>query len=101
MNAVWNNLFDFVRRQTSVERWPMNFVEIHPDDAAERRIERGDLLLLPGAAANTTVAGDTNLQPINLRYPFKLGKGEVTRLGSTQVAETMSFAPRNVANPSS
>jgi len=30
--------------------------------------------LFPGSPANAVTPGDTNLQPINLRYNFKLGK---------------------------
>ena len=135
INAVWNNLFDHARRQNSVERWPSNFLEINPDDAAERGIVSGDLLsiesdgirdqvgkttsggftavayvsdivppgitftyfLFPGAAANAVVSADTSLQPLSLRYSFKLGKGTITNLGPSGLADTMSFAPRNLA----
>ncbi|MGI9622417.1 MAG: molybdopterin-dependent oxidoreductase, partial [Acidimicrobiales bacterium] len=135
VNAVWNNMFDFVRRTDSVQRWPMNFLEIHPDDAADRGIERGDLLsienanvldpegndhsgsftavayvsdivppgvtytyfLYPGSPANTVTSADSSANPISLRYNFKLGRGTVTKIGTTDLAESMSFAPRNLA----
>ena len=135
VNALWNNLFDFVRRQTATERWPMNFLEINPADAGERGIANGDLLsiesdnvldqlgwpttggftavaylsdtvptgvtftyfLYPGSAANTVTSADSSLQPLNRRYNFKLGKGRITNLGPSGLAETMSFAPRNIA----
>lgn len=135
VNAVWNNMFDHSRRQNSVERWPSNFLEIHPDDAAARGIVNGDLLsiesdgildqigrktsgsftavaylsdivppgvtftyfLFPGAPANTVVSADTSLQPLSLRYNFKLGKGSISNLGPSGLADSMSFAPRNLA----
>ncbi len=50
----------------------------------------------PGNHANSVVPANTNLQPRNLRYPFKLGKGVVQRLGPTHLKETMSFVPRNI-----
>ena len=135
INAMWNNLFDHSRRQNAAERWPSNFLEIHPDDAAERDINNGDLLsiesdnvrdqlgrattggftavayisdivppgvtmtyfLFPGQPANSVVSADTTLQPLSLRYNFKFGKGTITNLGPSGLADTMSFAPRNLA----
>jgi len=135
INAAWNNFFDHARRQNTVERWPANFLEIHPADAAERGIVNGDLLsiesddvrdqlgrstsggftavayvsdivppgvtftyfLFPGSPANSVVSADTSLQPLSLRYNFKFGKGTITNLGPSGLADTMSFAPRNLA----
>ena len=135
VNALWNNLSDYVRRETSMERWPANFLEIHPDDAAERGIANGDTLsienddvrdqlgrrttggftavayvsdivppgvtftyfLYPGSPSNTITSADSSMQPLNLRYNFKLGKATLTNLGPSGLAETMSFAPRNLA----
>jgi hypothetical protein len=37
------------------------------------------------------------MQPLNLRYNFKLGKATLTNLGPSGLAETMSFASRNLA----
>jgi arsenite oxidase large subunit len=135
INALWNNTFDHSRRQIATERWPMNFLEVNPDDAAAWGVESGDLLsiesdnvldqlgnktkgsftaaayvsdivppgvtftyfLYPGSPANSVVSADTSLQPINLRYNFKLGKGKVTKIGTTDLKDRMSFAPRNLA----
>ncbi len=134
INHVWNNLFDFMRREYSTQRWPMNFLEVNPDDAQRWGIESGDLLsiesdnvidqlggrttgsftavayvadtvppgvtftyfLFPGSPANSVTPGDSNLQPINLRYNFKLGKGRVTKIGTTDLVGRMSFVPRNL-----
>ena len=135
VNHLWNNLSDFTRRPYANQRWPMNFLEIHPADAAERAIESGDLLQIesdrvlnqlgeeirgeftavayvtnevpegvtwayfhyPGSHANAVVSGDTSLQPISLRYNFKLGRGRVSKIGTTDLVGKMSFAPRNLA----
>jgi len=134
VNALWNNMFDYLRREIAIQRWPMNFLEINPEDAAARGLENGDLIsiesdnvidqlgrrttggftavayvsdivppgvtftyfLYPGSPANAVTAGDTNLQPINLRYPFKLGKGRLKKIGTTGLADVMSFVPRNL-----
>ena len=113
----------------------MNFLEIHPDDAAAWGVESGDLLsvesdsvldqlgkrttgsftaaayvsdivppgvtftyfLYPGSPANAATSADRSLQPLSLRYNFKLGKGKVTKIGTTDLKDRMSFAPRNLA----
>ena len=51
----------------------------------------------PGSPANAVVTADADSTPINPRQPFKFGRGRVTRLGSTEYAKVMSFAPRNLA----
>lgn len=134
INAVWNNLFDFARRELTAQRWPMNFLEVNPEDASKWGIESGDLLsiesnnvldqlgnkttgsftavayvadtvppgvtftyfLFPGSPANSVTSGDSSLQPINLRYNFKLGKGRVKKIGTTELVGKMSFIPRNL-----
>ena len=50
----------------------------------------------PKQPANSVVSADTTLQPLSLRYQFKLGRGKITRIGPTELAERMSFAPRNI-----
>ena len=43
INEVWQSGFDdLLRRPYIVQRWPANFLEIHPDDAKARGIESGD-----------------------------------------------------------
>ena len=51
----------------------------------------------PGSPANAVVTADADSTPINPRQPFKFGRGHVVRLGSTDYAKVMSFAPRNLA----
>jgi arsenite oxidase large subunit len=45
-NERWQSGFDDSRRPYIVQRWPENYVEVHPDDAAARGIESGDLLVV-------------------------------------------------------
>jgi arsenite oxidase large subunit len=46
VNEIWQSGFDDAegRRPYIVQRWPFNFMEIHPDDAKARGIETGDLV---------------------------------------------------------
>jgi len=50
----------------------------------------------PGSPGNSVVTGDAASQPINPRQPFKFGRGTVTRIGSTNLADVMPFGPRNL-----
>ncbi len=49
----------------------------------------------PGSPANSVAPGLS--EPINNQYSYKLGKGRLRRLGSSEFSERMSFAPRNIA----
>ncbi len=44
INEIWQSNFDGKRNAYITDRWPHQFVEIHPDDAAPRGIESGDLV---------------------------------------------------------
>jgi hypothetical protein len=52
--------------------------------------------LFPGSPASSVTPVDSSLQPINLRYNFKLGKGRVKKIGTTDLVGKMSFIPRNL-----
>ena len=51
----------------------------------------------PGSPVNAVVTADAASTPINPRQPFKFGRGRIARLGSTDYAKLVSFAPRNLA----
>ncbi len=44
INEIWQTNFDGLRAKYIRDRWPSQFLEIHPDDAAARGIESGDLV---------------------------------------------------------
>ena len=46
INELWQSGYDDKRRAYVNQRWPENFVEIHPDDAKARGIESGDYVML-------------------------------------------------------
>ncbi len=136
VNELWNNLGDQIRMAYHVDRWPVNYIELSPDDATAAGIESGDWVRVwsdrvidqlgelmsaeitalayvtdavpngvlysyfnyPGQPINNLVPADTTLQPINLRYNFKLGRGRVEYLGPSEYKELfrMSFASRNL-----
>ncbi|MBI2553483.1 MAG: molybdopterin-dependent oxidoreductase, partial [Candidatus Rokubacteria bacterium] len=43
INEMWQSGFDDLRRPYIMQRWPYQFLEIHPEDAKPRGIESGDL----------------------------------------------------------
>ena len=46
INEIWQSGFDDVERRPYItQRWPFNFIEIHPDDAKVRGIESGDFIV--------------------------------------------------------
>ncbi|HJO07847.1 MAG TPA: arsenate reductase (azurin) large subunit [Chloroflexota bacterium] len=132
-NRLWQTGFDDVRKPYVIKRFPMNWIEISPGDAAARGIENSDLVEIvnddvltqtggissgsvtavayitdivmdgvtalyfnyPGSPANSVAPGLP--EPINNQYGYKLGKGRLRRLGPSEFAESMSFAPRNLA----
>ncbi len=57
VNHLWNNMSDFTRRAYAIRRWPANFLEIHPDDAAARGIANGDLLRIENDDVADQVGG--------------------------------------------
>jgi arsenite oxidase large subunit len=47
INEIWQSGFDDQQRRPYItQRWPENFVEIHPDDAKSRGIESGDYVMM-------------------------------------------------------
>lgn len=47
INEIWQSGFDDIeRRPYTTQRWPENWVEIHPDDAKKRGIESGDQVMM-------------------------------------------------------
>jgi arsenite oxidase large subunit len=47
INEIWQSGYDDVeRRPYCTQRWPENWVEIHPDDAKARGIESGDQVMM-------------------------------------------------------
>ena len=86
INEIWESGFDdYERRPYTQQRWPMNFVEIHPDDAGKRGIESGDLVAIE--SHRVPIQTDFNLgvksgemwfTGLMKRGHIKLGSGQFT-----------------------
>ena len=46
INELWQSGYDDKRRPYIMQRWPQQFLEIHPQDASARGIESGDLVAI-------------------------------------------------------
>ena len=122
------------RKPHLIQRYPVSFIEISPEDAEAYGIVSGDMVSIesdnvrtqdqqtasgaftatayvtdqvppgvlwsffhyPGSPGNAVVTGDAHTTPQNPRQPFKFGRGKLTRLGSSDLAEKMTFVPRNI-----
>lgn len=58
INELWQSGFDDQKRRPYLrQRWPHNFLEIHPDDAKKRGIESGDMLMVWSDAVPVQTGG--------------------------------------------
>ncbi|MBI4612347.1 MAG: arsenate reductase (azurin) large subunit [Planctomycetes bacterium] len=81
INEVWQSAFDDARRPYIQQRWPEQWVEIHPEDAARLGIESGDrvritnddVLIQTGGFVFTEIPSYTELEKEGL---IRIGKGE-------------------------
>ncbi len=61
INEFWQSGFDDqMRRPYLQQRWPDNFLEMHPDDARTRGIESGDVVRVSNDKIPVEVGGYTN-----------------------------------------
>ncbi len=89
INEIWQSGFDDVERRPYItQRWPENFVEVHPDDAKARGIESGDYVMMYSdrvAAHKDTILGVYNDQ-FQFSELMKRGHIELSKAAVTGVA---------------
>jgi arsenite oxidase large subunit len=89
VNEIWQSGFDDIeRRAYTAQRWPENWVEIHPDDAKKRGIESGDQVMMYSdrvAAFKDTLLG---IDSKNFQFGelMKRGHIELSKAAVTAVA---------------
>ena len=87
-NERWQSGFDDSRRPYIMQRWPENYVELHPDDAAARGIESGDRVMV--FSDRVPSLKETVLGVESSDYTFtgqmEAGNVELTRAAVTGVA---------------
>ena len=98
INERWQSGFDDRRRPYIVQRWPENWVEIHPDDAKKRGIESGDYVMVyservPGQKNTIVGVEGDDFQFSSL---LKNGHIELTEAAITAVAMVTPAIKKNV-----
>ena len=98
INERWQSGFDDRRRPYIVQRWPENWVEIHPDAAKVRGIESGDYVMVysdrvPGH--KHTIIG-VEADDFQFSKLMENGHIELTKAAITAVAMVTTAIKKNV-----
>lgn len=82
VNEIWQTNFDDSRKSFIRDRWPKQWLEIHPDDAAPLGIESGDLVrivnddvLIQTGGFVAVDADDNSYTRLNEAGLIRIGKG--------------------------
>jgi arsenite oxidase large subunit len=87
VNEIWQSLFDDMRKPYIMQRYPMNFVEMSPEDAKARGIANGDIVSLENDEVLNQVSGFYFLRDSDALFTslmknghIKVTKGAVTAM---------------------
>ena len=82
INEIWQSLFDDARRPYIMQRFPENWLEIHPEDAKKRGIESGDRVRIENDDVLVQTGGFVGVDDKDLLYTalekaghIRVGKG--------------------------
>ncbi len=81
INEIWQSGYDDFRRPYIMQRWPYEFLEIHPDDARARGIESGDFVAIENDNVLTQTGGYQGVDDNELSFTALKKAG---RIGSTK-----------------
>ncbi len=99
INEIWQSGFDDVERRPYItQRWPENFVEIHPEDAKTRGIESGDYVMMYSdrvAAHKDTIIGVHN-DHFQFSELMKRGHIELSKAAVTAIAVVAPHVKKGV-----
>ncbi|MFQ5912456.1 MAG: arsenate reductase (azurin) large subunit [Nitrospinota bacterium] len=111
INELWQSGFDDLRRPYIMQRWPHQFLEIHPQDARSRGIESGDLLAVENDDVLVQTGGYIGVDGRELTFTelmkagrIKTGTGSFTAVAivTDALRRGVTFAyfgfPKNPAN---
>ena len=78
INEIWQSGFDDVERRPYItQRWPVNFIEIHPDDASVRGIESGDTIVAESDRVPVQTGGFIAQEVEDLTFSGLLAAGHI------------------------
>jgi arsenite oxidase large subunit len=78
INELWQSGFDDLRRPYIMQRWPYEFVEIHPQDAGPRGIESGDLVAIENDHVLVQSGGYLGVEDDDLSFTALQKAGHIT-----------------------
>ncbi len=76
-NERWQSGFDDRRRPYIVQRWPDNYVEINPEDAAARGIESGDMVMISSDRVPSLKDVILGVEPDDYSFAGQMKNGNV------------------------
>ena len=99
INERWQSGYDDRRRPYIVQRWPENWVEIHPEDAAARGIESGDYVMVFSDRIPEQVETIVGVEGSDFQFTNLLEKGHIrlTKAAITAVAIVTPAVKQSVA----
>jgi arsenite oxidase large subunit len=93
INEIWESGFDdYERRPYTQQRWPMNFLEIHPDDASKRGIESGDLVTVESTRVPVQTDFNLGVKPDDMSFSGLMKRGHI-KLDSGQFTAMAIVTP--------
>ena len=92
INERWQSGFDDRRRPYIVQRWPENWVEIHPEDAAARGIESGDYVMIYSDRVPAQKATILGVEPDDFQFSKLMENGHI-ELSSAAITAVAMVTP--------
>lgn len=86
VNELWQSGYDDFRQPFKVQRWPSNFVEIHPEDARARGIESGDQVAIESDDVLVQTGGFLGVQDGDLGFSWLVGEGHIQQTSARATA---------------
>ncbi len=78
INEIWESGFDdYERRPYTQQRWPMNFLEIHPDDAKKRGVESGDLVTVESVRVPVQTDFNLGVKSDDMKFSGLMKRGHI------------------------
>ncbi len=79
INEIWQSAYDDKRRPYIMQRWPEQWIEIHPEDATRLDIENGDRLRIENDDVLIQTGGFVGVQNDDLTFTKLQEKGLIRR----------------------
>jgi len=78
INEIWQSGFDDMQRRRQImDRWPANFIELHPEDASARGVESGDLVAATSDRVPVQTGGFIARTPEDASWSGLLADGHI------------------------